>query len=259
MNQSSLFYFFVFMFGASIGSFLNVLIDRLPNEETLMGRSHCDFCGKKLVWYDLFPLFSYLFLRGKCRYCHKKLSWQYPFIEALTGLIFLVIVYFYPALGLYRLLALIGIACSLLVIFVSDLKYHLISDYLLLSFFVFSLFFHYFDGMPAFYILKEYISSGLIVSLPIFLIYFLSHEKAMGLGDVILTAIIGFLLGWKSGYMALYIAFVTGAIYGVSLMVIYRKKIKSRIPFGPFLVFGTIVMFLWGSEILGIISKIYGF
>lgn len=258
MLQNIYFVFFVFMFGASLGSFMNVLIDRLPNGEGLMGRSHCDYCGKKLAWNDLFPIFSFVLLGGRCRYCGKKLSFQYPLIEILTGIIFTAVVFFYPVLGVYRLIAIIGIICSLIVIFVSDLKYHVISDYLLGSFLLFTLFLHLFDGTPLSSIVKEYGSSALIVSMPIFLIYFLSHEKAMGLGDVLLTVIIGFLLGWKEGFVALYIAFVTGAIFGVSLIIIHRKKIKSKIPFGPFLVFGTVIVWLYGAKILEMIGRIYG-
>jgi len=81
----------------------------------------------------------------------------------------------------------------------------------------------------------------------------------MGLGDVFLALNIGFLLGWQAGFLALYIAFVTGAIYGVGLIFLKRKKIKSRIPFGPFLVIGMVVMLFWGEKIMEIIKKIYGF
>jgi len=101
--------------------------------------------------------------------------------------------------------------------------------------------------------------SGLIVSFPIFLIYFLSKERAMGLGDVFLAANIGFLLGWQSGFLALYIAFVTGAFFGLITILFKNKKLKSRIPFGPFLVIGTIIILFWGKEILEIIKRVYGF
>jgi leader peptidase (prepilin peptidase)/N-methyltransferase len=101
--------------------------------------------------------------------------------------------------------------------------------------------------------------SGFIVSLPIFLIYFISRERAMGLGDVYLSAIMGFLLGWKAGFIALYVAFVTGAIYGLVLILLKRKKLKSQVAFGPFLVTGAIIMLLWGDKILEVIKKLYGF
>lgn len=249
---------FFLVFGASIGSFLNVLIDRLPNNQGLQGRSKCDYCGKKIAWYDLFPVFSYFILNGKCRYCKKKLSFQYPFIEILTGIIFLLVFLSGKGSSYFSLFALLGIVSSLIVIFVSDLKYHLISDYLLASLAIFSLVFHFANSLTLQYIFKEQVISALIVSLPIFLIYFLSHEKAMGLGDVYLTAIMGFLLGWGAGFLALYFAFVTGAIIGIVLMVSHKKKIKSRIPFGPFLVFGTVLMIFWGDLVLDLVRSIYG-
>ena len=106
---------------------------------------------------------------------------------------------------------------------------------------------------------SNFFLSGLIVTTPIFLIYFFSKERAMGLGDAYLSAIMGFLLGWKAGFLALYIAFVTGAIFGIVLIILHRKKIKSKIAFGPFLVLGTVIMLFWGQKILEIIKKIYGF
>jgi leader peptidase (prepilin peptidase)/N-methyltransferase len=83
--------FFIFFFGAALGSFLNVLIDRLPKGEKITGRSHCDHCHHQLSWQDLLLIVSFFALGGKCRYCHKKLSWQYPMVEMITGLIFLLI------------------------------------------------------------------------------------------------------------------------------------------------------------------------
>jgi len=148
-----------------------------------------------------------------------------------------------------------GLISCLIVIFVSDLKYHLISDYILLSLFVFSALSHL-QQISQF---PNFLISGFILALPIWLIYFFSKERSMGLGDVYLSAIMGFLLGWKTGFMALYIAFVTGAIFGLILIVLKRKKLKSRIPFGPFLVIGTVVMLFWGEKILKIIQRIYGF
>lgn len=137
----------VIVLGASIGSFLNVLIDRLPKEKSINGRSHCDFCGKKIVWYDLIPVFSFFILKGKTRCCHKKLSFQYPVIEVLTGISFSLIfnlqfsIFDEFSIFNFQLLKLIifwGIISCLIVIFVSDLKYHLISDYILLALFIFS-------------------------------------------------------------------------------------------------------------------------
>jgi len=253
----------IFIFGASIGSFLNVLIDRLPKNEEINDRSHCDFCGKKIAWYDLFPIISFFVLGGKSRCCGKRLSFQYPLVEILTGLVFVIIwtfsfspIILSTAVGKIIIL---GIVSCLIVIFVSDLKYHLISDYILLTLFVFSLFYHLTTNFNLFQLISIYFLSGIIVTFPIWLIYFLSKERAMGLGDVFLALNIGFLLGWQAGFLALYIAFVTGAIFGLFLILLKRKKIKSKISFGPFLVIGTVIMLFWGEKIMEIIKKIYGF
>lgn len=246
----------IFIFGASIGSFLNVLIDRLPKEGSINGRSHCDFCGKKIAWRDLIPVFSFFVLKGKSRCCHKKLSFQYPIVEVVTGAIFLMVFKDGPYIeSLTRSVLMLSILSSLIVIFVTDLKYHLISDYILLALFIFSALFHL-QQISQF---PNFLISGFVVALPIFLIYFISKERAMGLGDVFLAANIGFLLGWQEGFLALYIAFVTGAIFGLIIIVFKNKKLKSKIAFGPFLVIGTIIMLFWGEKIVEGIKKIYGF
>jgi len=267
---------FIFLIGTAIGSFLNVLIDRLPNNESIAGRSHCDHCKKQVAWFDLIPVFTFFILKGKSRCCQKKLSFQYLLIEILTGILFILIFNFQFSIfnqflnfnnlilisnykfQISNLLVMWGIVSCFIVIVVSDFKYHLISDYLLVALLVFSLLFHINNNETINQFINFFLSS-LIVALPIFFIYYLSKEKAMGQGDVYLAAIIGFLLGWQKGFLALYIAFVSGAIIGVSLMILQRKKIKSRIAFGPFIILGTVVMMFYGERILEIIKKIYGF
>lgn len=259
--------FLFFILGASIGSFLNVLIDRLPKNQSILGRSRCDFCKKKIAWYDLIPIVSYFILKGKSRCCYKKLSFQYPLVETITGLIFVFLFKGITDSFLLRTILVGGIISSLIVIFFSDLKYHLISDYILWAFFIFSLLFkistaNFFGAANNIILFKETtqsIISGLFVVLPIFLIYYISHERAMGLGDVYLSAIIGFLLGWKEGFIALYIAFITGAIFGLILIITRKKKLKSKIAFGPFLVIGTIVMLFFADKVWYLIYKIYNF
>ena len=254
--------YFLFIIGASIGSFLNVLINRLPKNQSILGRSHCDFCRKKIAWYDLIPVFSFFVLKGRSRCCRKKLLWQYPLIELFTGFIFVIVFKDGPYISssLIRSVLTVSIISCLIVIFVSDLKYHLISDYIQAAFFIFSVFYHLTINFNQFLVISiNFLISGLIVSFPIFLIYFLSKERAMGLGDVFLAANIGFLLGWQSGFLALYIAFVTGAFFGLITILFKNKKLKSRIPFGPFLVIGTIIILFWGKEILEIIKRVYGF
>jgi len=289
---------FTFLLGVSIGSFLNVLIDRLPQERKITGRSVCDYCQHQLSWYDLIPILSFFLLKGRCRYCCKKISFQYPLVEILTGLMFIFVFLTYvkniQEISLWQnwlvILSLWGIVSCFIVIFFSDAKYHLISDYILWALFGFSfflkLFYHsteilkqvqndifsqnFFQFIPSVIpnlfrdpngMLKQVqndIFSSLIVAFPIWLIYFLSKEKAMGLGDVYLAAILGFLLGWQKGFLALYLAFVLGGIIGLFLILFGRKKLKSKIAFGPFLVIGALVMLFWGEGILRAILRIYG-
>jgi len=262
-----LIYFFIFLLGASIGSFLNVLIDRLPQEKKITGRSVCDECGHQLSWHDLIPIFSFFLLKGHCRYCRKKISFQYPLVEILTGLMFIFVFLTYvkniQEISIWQnwlvILSLWGIFSCFIVIFFSDVKYHLISDYILWALFGFSFFLKF--SYHSTEILKQFqidIFSSLIVAFPIWLIYFLSKEKAMGLGDVYLAAILGFLLGWQKGFLALYISFVLGGITGFFLILFGRKKLKSKIAFGPFLVVGAFLMLFFGEGILQWVMRIYG-
>lgn len=242
----------------SIGSFINVVVDRLIHKESLSGRSHCDYCKKTLQPRDLVPVFSYLFLKGKCRLCHKKLSVQYPLVELLTGLWFILVVLLSPQADLVHIILYWGIVSSAWVIFLSDLKYQLISDSVQLSLCIFTLFLKLVDGATLFSLGFDIIA-GILVALPIGLIYFVSHERAMGLGDVILAFLIGFLYGIGKGLIALYFGFIFGAIVGVILIIAQRKKLKSTISFGPFLVMGMLVSALWGDTLVRLIRTVYGF
>ena len=157
--------FLIFIFGAGIGSFLNVLIDRLPNNEGIGGRSYCNHCRHQLAWYDLIPIVSFFLLKGKCRYCGKKISWQYPVVELMTGAIFVFTTSVIPsegalatesrnlfifnfgstlmgsldALRLFGMTIRLGLVSCLIVIFFSDLKYQIIPDTIQVAFFVFIL------------------------------------------------------------------------------------------------------------------------
>lgn len=197
------YFLFSFVLGSAIGSFLNVLIDRLPEEQSIMGRSHCDHCKKTLEPLDLIPIVSFIFLRGKCRYCHTKLSWQYPAIEFLTGIIFVGIMnnsLFLIPNSLFHL----SIACVFIVIFVADLKKHIIPDEMQIALFVTVFFLKVFQGMTVVgfgYALIE----GVIVMTPILFLYLLTKGRGMGFGDVKLALNIGFFCGDKSrAYIFIY-------------------------------------------------------
>lgn len=247
--------FFVFTIGAAMGSFINVVVDRLIHNKSLMGRSHCDHCKKKLEWFELFPILSYVFLKGRCRRCHVKLSLEHPLIEIATGLLYVVTWFMVPpeSLVLYW-----GIVSCAWVIVLSDLRYKLISDSMQIALFLFILFQKIFEKASIFSLLGDFLS-GIFVLLPIGLIYVITNERAMGLGDVILAGIIGFFLGVGKGLLALYVSFLVGAIVGVVLLVQRKKGMKSAVPFGPFLIIGMLVAGVWGDALIQIIKKMYGF
>jgi prepilin signal peptidase PulO-like enzyme (type II secretory pathway) len=247
--------FFVFIFGAAMGSFINVLVDRLIKGESLMGRSHCDHCKKTLEWYDLFPILSYLFIGGKCRRCHVKLSLEHPLVEITTGLLY-VGTWIVAPLG--SLILYWGIVSCAWIIILSDLRFKLISDYMQLSLFLFIFFQKIVERASMFSLLGDAFA-GIMVSLPIGLIFVVTNERAMGLGDVILAAIIGFFLGIPKGLLALYISFLVGAVVGVILLIQRKKGMKSAVPFGPFLIIGMLIAGVWGDKLIQIIKKMYGF
>lgn len=228
---------FIFIIGLSIGSFLNVLVDRLPNEETILGRSHCDYCKKKLDWIDLIPVVSFLLLGARCRRCQKKLSWFYPFIELLTGVIFV--------LSYLSNLSYLPIICCLIVIFFADLKYHIIPDSMTAVFTFFSFILIILSGQPFF----PHLATAFALAFFIYLFYFFSKGKGMGFGDVKLAFPIGLWLGPILGPAAIYFGFVTGGIFALVLLLLGKKKLKSKIAFGPFLVIGVVLAIIFQKQI----------
>jgi len=254
----------IFIIGLFIGSFLNVLVDRLPKEESVIrGRSHCEKCKKDLVWYDLIPLLSFVFLKGKCRCCHTRLSCFYPIIEFTTGVLFVVttifvrnnfqflIFNFQSILNFQFSISLIYylfIVSSLIVVFFADLKYGIIPDKVVFPAVVVSVFYLFLNPNS---LIINHLFSALGVCL-FFLVLFLGTKgKGMGFGDVKLAFLMGLVLGFPNIVTGLYVAFLTGAIIGCILIVWRKKKLRgTNIPFGPFLVLGTLLAMFWGELIL---------
>jgi prepilin signal peptidase PulO-like enzyme (type II secretory pathway) len=246
--------FFVFVLGTAMGSFINVVVDRVIHGESLTGRSHCDSCKKTLSWYDLIPLVSYIVLRGKCRNCHKAFSIQYLLVEIITGILYVITWLIVPNVSV---LLSWGIVSCAWVIVLSDLRYKLISDHMQLALFISLLIQKLFEKASIFSLMGD-VFAGIMVCLPIGLIFVVSNERAMGLGDVILAGIMGFSLGIGKGLLALYIAFLVGAIVGVYLLLQKKKGMKSAVPFGPFLLIGMLIAGVWGERLILIIKKMYG-
>ena len=242
-----LIYFFVFVFGVCIGSFLNCAIYRLEQKKKITGRSYCPKCKKQLSWMDLIPVLSFFILKGKCRNCRKSISWQYPLVELATGLLFLLI--FDQGVPVFYWV----IACFLIIIFVYDLKHYIIPDKVLfpaiavaLAYDIFLLFATQRPLLSFFsFLIAVIAASGFFLA-----IFLVSGGKWMGFGDVKLAILLGLILGWPNILIGLFLSFFFGAIIGVAMMILRKKSIKSEIPFGPFLITGTLVALFWSQQII---------
>lgn len=236
---------FAVAFGLGIGSFLNVVILRTHSEDTLMGRSACMHCQHQLAWYMLLPVVSYVALGGKCYYCHKPISAQYPLVEASTAAIFFILANMYWA-DPVRLVFYCLYSSILVVIFVFDLKYYLIPDRFTIPGIVVAIIGSIILGLTWWQI-----GLGIVIGGGLFLLqYALSRGKWIGGGDIRLGAVMGAMLGWPYIMVALFIAYVGGAIIAVGLMLTGSKKFSDKLPFGTFLSVATIITLMAGEIIL---------
>jgi prepilin signal peptidase PulO-like enzyme (type II secretory pathway) len=281
-------YFFIYLivlfFGLAVGSFLKCLLDRLERNEKLNGRSNCPNCGHVLIWKDLIPIFSFLFLGGKCRYCRKKISFQYPLAEISTALIFIMILNFkigilnhfefFNLLNAIDLLFLFYIASSLIVIFIYDIKFYLIPDRIIFPAIIVAIIYRIFNfilynfselyqkssflftstngGLEVgiFLPLINYIFAAMIASGFFLSIFLISKGRWMGFGDVKLALLLGLLLGFPNILCGIFLAFLFGAIIGLGLIILEKKGLKSQMPFAPFLIIGTFLSMFWGENII---------
>jgi len=247
-------YFLIFIFGLIVGSFLNSVIYRLETKESfLKGRSFCPHCKQILSWKDLIPIFSFLILKGKCRYCQNKISFQYPLVELSSVILFVSIFYLFHTHTFVDLIFYWLISCFLLVIFVYDLKHYLIEDKVIYSGIFLTLFYQLFKiwnfGNWNLFLIWN-LALGILPSLFFLIIILISKEKWMGFGDFKLSILMGLILGWPKILVALFFSFLSGAIVGSILIFLKIKKMKSQIPFAPFLVSGTFFSIFFGEKII---------
>lgn len=248
-----------FLLGLIVGSFLNVVIFRYQTGRTLRGRSGCLACGKKLVWYELFPVLSFCWQGGRCRGCRTKISWQYPLIELSTGLLF-ALTYWHFANDWSSLIFYWLINSLLLVIVAYDYRHQIIPDRFVFAFIILALVRPIFWPSSAMFIDFGWILvGGLITALPLLILWLISRGRWLGFGDVKLALGIGLVLGWSLGLSALILAFWLGAAIGLFLIVwgktkLWRKKksytMKSEVPFAPFLVLGFWLVFFLSINVL---------
>jgi len=242
----------IFIFGLIIGSFLNCVIFRLEKGESfLRGRSHCPHCKHLLAWYDLIPVLSFIILRRQCRYCKKPISWQYPVVELITGILFILPLFLsplhYSVVSYLGLLFYFLIISFLIIIFIYDLKHFIILDKVLFPAIIIS--FLYLTVNSQLSIINYSLSA--LGAFAFFLsIYLISKGKWLGFGDVKLVILLGLLLGWPKILLSLFLSFVIGGMIGIGLIVFSKQKLKSEVPFAPFLILGALIAFFLGKQII---------
>ncbi len=258
-----------FVFGTLIGSFLNVVIWRLPREVGLGGRSHCPSCHKQLKPYELFPLLSYFSSAGKCRQCGKPISLRYPAIEAIAGLLFVVAwLLVQPTLADFAqwliFIKMLVVISAAIVIFVIDFEHFLILDKVLLTVGVMVLPLNLvMDVVLGHSFGNSIVVSGLVggaLSGAIFyLIWLASRGKWMGFGDVKLVILLGFIFGYAHMGILLLLAFWLGMVISVALLAAGRAKMSSKLPFGTFLSISAVIVLFMGQNLLNLYLRLIGF
>lgn len=269
-----LIFILVFIFGLLIGSFLNVIIFRLNTGRTMIsGRSMCMSCGKNLRWFELIPVFSFLVQGGRCRRCKSRISSQYIIVELITAIIFSIIIFkFLPFIYISSSFYLINsifysvIFSILIIISFYDIRHKIIPEKLSFVFILLSFFFIFVNQNPfgPVFIIPSWqaIISGPVLLLPFALIWLLSSGKLMGLGDAKLALGFGWLLGLLEGIFAVIFSFWVGAVVCLIAMLLSKKRrkigMKTEIPLAPFLIFGTLITFIFNLNVFDLI-KIFQF
>jgi prepilin signal peptidase PulO-like enzyme (type II secretory pathway) len=240
------------LLGLAVGSFLNVCIDRLPsNKSIVFPPSHCEACQHKLSAKDLIPVFSYLRLRGRCRYCQASVPRRLFWVELATAVIFALLYWHFqlsPELGV-----MIFYACLFIIIFVIDLEQGLILNKVIYPTMVvaFLLALYPWPWLSDSMVMRvAYAALGGGIGFVIFLLIAIVSRGGMGWGDVKLAALIGLATGFPLVFLAVIMGAILGGIVAVALMIAKKRKRREAIPFGPFLALAAMVTLVWGSNIL---------
>lgn len=244
MIPTILLYITIFLFGIVIGSFLNVCIYRIPKKENIVKiRSHCMECNYQLKWYDLVPLFSYIFLGGRCRKCKTRLSVQYPLIEGLNGILYVLIV---TVNGLTIESLLYCLMFSVLVT-LSVIDFRTYEIPLGINLFILAL------GLIRVGLdyknFLNYLIGFLSVSGFLYLLYLLTKGRGIGGGDIKLMAVSGLMLGWKCNILALAFGCILGSV--IHLIRMKVSKEDHVLALGPYLSVGIMIATLWGNDLIG--------
>ena len=238
------------LFGAMIGSCLNVFICKLPKEESIITPgSHCPQCSKPIRWYDNIPLVSFLLLRGKCRNCHRSISVQYPLVEGITALLSLLLfIRFGPSLNYVIYFAFVA---ALVVITVIDLHHQIIPDMISLPGIGVGLLASWIlPGTSVVKALLGLLLGGGSLFLVATVYEWLFKREGMGGGDVKLLAMIGAFLGWKAVILTILLSSLIGSIVGIAVILWKGRDFKYAIPFGPFLSLGAVIALFYGENLI---------
>ena len=242
MSPTDIFFLcIVFLYGIVIGSFLNVCIYRIPKKESIVTvGSHCMICNEAIRWYDLIPLFSYLFLGGRCRHCGSKISAQYPIIEGLNGVLYVILFLangFQLETVIYCLLASALIAVSMI-----DYRTMIIPPGINVVIAVLGCIHIGIDYKNWI----DYVIGFFAVSLFLLLCFLVTKGKGIGFGDIKLMAAAGLCIGWQNIVFALIAGCIIGSFIQIGILII--KKIKGRFAFGPYLSVGIFLSLFLGER-----------
>ncbi len=248
----------IFIFGAMIGSFLNVCIYRMPRDESIVTpRSRCTSCKKPIAWYDNIPFFSYIFLKGKCRSCNRKISFRYFAVELLSAVAFLILFSYFGITVKFWIYSLVTF--SLIVVTFIDLEFQIIPDRIsigglilgiVLSILLPQLHHVYTWKEGLFNSLLGVLAGGGLIYLTGVLGQLAFKKESMGGGDVKLMAMLGAFLGWKMAILIFFLAPFFGAPVGLYLK--FAKK-YDIIPYGPYISIASLVAMIWGQKILNVL------
>lgn len=246
---------FAFILGAAIGSFLNVLICRLPlNMSIIKPNSHCFSCGSPIKWYDNIPIISYFILHGKCRVCHTPFSFRYCLVEIMTGILY-VLVYVVYRLSFYTLIFWVVIAC-LIVIFFIDLEHYIIPDSMIVTILLMSICSMFVSEEKLNITLSSRLIAFGLVALVFMIIVMMEKllkKDLMGFGDIKLFGVMALLLG----YQLLFTGIFVGAVIALLIEVIIKKGQRRIIPFGPYLAIGFVIMIFLGTQIMNYYHSLF--
>ena len=249
-----MFYLTAFVLGSIWGSFCNVCIYRLPdNDSVVTKRSFCRSCKNKIKWYDNIPLLSFIFLKGKCRNCSNKISSQYFLVELIAAISFLLIYYIYGISVTTLLLIILSI--FFIIIFFIDLKHYIIPNELTFPLMLIG-FVKSFDPNLNQTIFPNYINSLLggffgyaVIWLIIFFYKKVRNKEGMGLGDAKLMAVVGFWFGWASIPFTIFISSAVALILVIPSLIKKTRNMSAQIPFGPYIIIGCIIYVTFANQI----------